>query len=853
MTEGSTTDSTKRPQRPVVVPLPAKRTLRPEHLANLRESGLTDETIALAELYSEANRKTLADLVQRSGWPTHCGSAIVFPFYLPGATEPHAYRVRPSNPRIGRKGKPIKYDQAEAYGSLVYFPPRARSSGAYADITRPAYWTEGEKKTLKLDELGYVVVGLTGVNQWHDVAYKETTGGERLHPQIAQYVTIPGREHVIVFDADAGENDKVMRAAQHLAGVLLAAGATSVRFVTPPDAATAKGIDDYAAAHGDAATRALLETAGPIEPADPKQPLPLVRKLKAYRDAPLPEWLRMPPGYDLRRDGSLWYDDERVTGTPLFVTRELYHATDRDERVELAFGVDDQWRTLRVSRKAICDARTLVAEVAPFGGRVTSNNAGKLVDWFDALVEANVSQLPRTACVESTGWHRVADAANDNGGTIFMLAEPHGPGGAGNSGSNIVLDARGDVVTAFAALKPRGDRLDALEQHTAALKRAWHADPIAATVVCAAFAAPLLEPLGAANFGVHLPGESSRGKSSMLKIAASVYGDPENKQWLTSWDATGASIELRAARFNHLPQCYDEVGARGDDARAAEKMVYALINGVGRTRATRDLTVRATRSWHTILLSTGERELADEASSTGAQVRCVQLPVRGFGELTGEQVDELRDACRAFAGHAGRAWVGQLVTVDDWAPYRELLALATRDLRAQARDPLQGRVAAYYAVLVVCEVMLAAELGIGDDNGATMRAAFHRFATGRESPVGVAERARELVEHWAYSDPDAFPALEQRSGGGDDLVIANTRSGKARHGFMRDRVLYVFKTSFDSYLKSHGLEPRVVIREWLARGETEVDSDGRLAKRVRIGANSPRCVVLKPPTNEVNV
>lgn len=822
------TTATRPPLRAVVVELPAQRTLRPEHLEQLRASGLTDETIELAQLYTEAARQRLADMMDRKGW-SH-GAAIVFPFYLPGADTPHAYRIRPTTPRIEKRGKKerlVKYDQASSAGQLVYFPPRARLDNGYTDLTRPVVWTEGEKKCLALDQLGYVVVGLCGVWNWGDKKYRKETGGERLYPLIAQHVPIAGREHVIVFDADSRDNDNVMLAAQRLAWHLVAGGATRVTFTCPPDVTTAKGIDDYYAAHGEPAVRSLIGSAQHIEPANPRQPLQHVRQLAALRDSPLPEWLRIPATYEVTKDGALWTDDKRVTGQPIFITRQLYHLVDGDERVELMYPAgEDDWRMLRATRKAVCDTRTMVAELAPLGVPVTSVNASRVVEWLDALAEANRGRTPRVACVDSTGWHRV------DGADVFMLDAP-----IGAAADRMTLDARGDTAGIFRALTPRGSHTAQLD----ALGRAWNADPVAAIVIAASFAAPLLQPLGVSNFGVHMPGESSRGKTSMLRIAASVYGDPLDQQWCATWNATASGVEARAARLNHLPQCYDEVGA-GSDAKSTERQVYALINGSGKVRSGRDLGARSVRAWRTIVISAGERELTDESASTGAQVRCIQLPVGGFGKLTGDEVDALRSACIDNAGNAGRAWLEQLVETDaeGWQTFRELHAHMARELSASTADTLQRRVAGYFATLAVCEVILATELGIGDDSGATMRRAFLGNGSGheRERLDGVADRARELIEALVYSEPDAFPI--QRPDGSE-----SSSHGTRRLGFRKGDDVYFVKTLFDEFMRKHGIEPRVVVREWLDRGETVVDGDGHLSKKVK---DYPRCVILLAPT-----
>lgn len=840
-------DDTKDGTTPKVVPIPlipTKRKLSDAHLANLRASGLTDETIAAAALYTEERPAALAELTQRRTWNRLQGSALVFPFYGAAADSGLvSVRVRPTTPltETQRNGKKRlrKYDQASAAGVLVYYTPRARAANAYTDVSRVLYWTEGEKKALVFDQEGLTCVGLTGVWLWLDSAHRRDSGEERLHPTITESVTIAGRAHVIVFDADSRKNDHVMMAAQRLAGVLLAAGAVSVRFVCPPDVDAAKGIDDYYALHGATHTAALLATAETIDPIDPKQPLVHVRRAHAYRDAAhIPEALRVPGGYELRRDGGLWTasGDERrsdalLTQSPMFVTRKLVDAHSGEFRVELAYvSADGAPLTIAATRRAIADSRTMVAELAAQGAPVHGGNAGKLVEWFAAFEHVNAAAIPCVTSVANTGWH-VVDGARVFVAGAAIGADPDAP-------PTLALDTRGDRRRMFAALVPRGT----LAGHVAALQRAWEASPVCAAVIAGALAAPLLEPLRAPNFAIHLVGESSRGKTSMLRCAASVFGDPASPQWLASWNATATGAELRAATLNDLPQCYDEIG--GGDAQAAERMLYALINGGGRTRATRDLTTRETATWRTVVLSTGERELADESTATGAQIRVVQLPVDGFGKLTAAQVDALRAECAAHSGMVGRAWLEELASIDDWPHYRDALANVTAKLRDRNADPLQGRVAAYFGLLALVEAMVSESFGIGRKH--TFSDLFNA-QTKRETVEGIADRAREAVMSWVESEPDAFPELAMGPHGGLDTPKSN--GVRTRHGYRKaDGTVLIIPSEFRAFAKRSRLTTRAVVREWDRKGWTELDA-GRLDKAIRIGPTTNRYIILLPPTS----
>lgn len=828
-----------------VVELPVKRELSPKHLEHLRTSGLTDETIALAELYTEIRPAALADIVSRKTWPRLCGNGLVFPFYLPGAAEPFAYRVRPTTPRtVGqrRDGSPklVKYDQASDAGVLVYYPPRARASGAYRDTARSLFWTEGEKKALVLDQIGFPCVGLTGVWNYAEPERKDETG-EHLHRRIADHVTVAGRAHVICFDADARDNDQVMLAAGRLCGVLLAAGALEVRFVCPPTKEQ-KGIDDYFHAFGEVVTRQLLDSAAPLEPVSPKEPLQRLVQMRALKGAPVSKDLRLPPGYTIERDGSIWKEgsDEkksaaRVARAPIVIVRyidDLYSGT---SRVEVAWRLKGAWVRYAVDRIAIADRGSVIDELSSLSAPVTSNTAASLVDWFEALEHVNEHRFERAISIGRAGWHTVG------GVKVFVLGEPLTVEGV-ELAEPIVVDDRGDRKRTFASLRPA--KAGKLEQHVEALRQAWAASPIAAAAICAAFAAPLLEPLDAPNFALHLPGDSSRGKTSMLKIAASVFGDPSSDQWVASWNTSLVGAELRAAALSHLPLCFDEVGS--SDPTAIERMVYMLINGGGKARGQKDLSLRETPTWKTIVLSTGERRLADEDAATGAQVRVLQFHVSDFGELDAAGVDQLRELAAEHHGHAGREWILRLLEIEDWEPLRKAYKGGVANYRATATGQLAQRQAVYFALLGVTEMLLHKAFGLGDERGQTMA----RLVTGGDGafsspPSSLALRARHCVLDWWHSQPDAFPELG-KSASGDDSARAD-RGTKLLGGYYRehDKTLLIIPGRLREQLKDHGMSMPEVLRGWVEQGWLLTQPSSReLVSRVKVNGHVQRLVAM---------
>jgi putative DNA primase/helicase len=81
--------------------------LHPNHVKDLRASGLTDETIRAAGITSEHDHRKLAVFLNRKRWTTKFGAALVFPYH--DENRDVVLRcVKPDN-APQRNGKPQKY------------------------------------------------------------------------------------------------------------------------------------------------------------------------------------------------------------------------------------------------------------------------------------------------------------------------------------------------------------------------------------------------------------------------------------------------------------------------------------------------------------------------------------------------------------------------------------------------------------------------------------------------------------------------------------------------------------------------------------------------------------------------
>ena len=145
-----------------------------------------------------------------------------------------------------------------------------------------------------------------------------------------------------------------------------------------------------------------------------------------------------------------------------------------------------------------------------------------------------------------------------------------------------------------------------------------------------ALAGPLLKltrlhEIGGA--GVHLSGDSSKGKSTCARVAASVWG---GSAMCRSWRATANGLEAVFASLNDTCVVLDEIGEA--HPREVGAVVYALGNGQGKARANRSGNARHSKRWRLMALSTGEHsvtahiETGGDRSKAGQDVRLLSLP-----------------------------------------------------------------------------------------------------------------------------------------------------------------------------------------------------------------------------------
>lgn len=345
------------------------------------------------------------------------------------------------------------------------------------------------------------------------------------------------------------------------------------------------------------------------------------------------------------------------------------------------------------------DAREYRKELASQGLNITTNP--KQRSYLDTYIQ-NYPIHKRALCVDKLGWHDkqyiLPDRAIGGDGKQLIVYQ------SANS-INSTLTQQGELAQWRDELcKPLAEQ-----------------SRFVFSIACA-FAGQLLELLEYDGGGFHLLGSSSMGKSLSLKLAASVWGNPD--RYVKTWRSTDNALEGTASEHNDSFLPLDEISEC--DPKIVGKTVYMLANGQGKGRSTTTGHNRIAKTWRIIFLSNGEESLqnfmaqAGQKTNAGIEVRVAHIDagkgLKTFDSLvlakTSEaQADRIKELSRAYYGSAGIAWL-EHITSDKAATTANARQLVSdfmsqySDLTAQAH-----RVAKRFAI-VSAAGELATQAGI---------------------------------------------------------------------------------------------------------------------------------------------
>jgi putative DNA primase/helicase len=443
----------------------------------------------------------------------------------------------------------------------------------------------------------------------------------------------------------------------------------------------------------------------------------------------------------------------------------------------------------------------------------------------------------RARCVDRLGWH----------GSIYVTPS----GSVGQEDEVVVFQNAHAIEPAFSSAGTAQEWRESVGRLAAGNSRLVFA-------LSVAFAGPLADVAGEESGGFHFRGASSSGKTTALKVSASVWGNPAAYPRL--WRATANGLEGLAALHNDGLLILDELSQI--DPKEAGEAAYLLANGQGKARASRDGTARQSARWVLLFLSAGEESLtalmarAGRKANAGQEIRLADIDAdAGAGMGAFEVLHDyttpaalalaVKDAAMRNHGAVGREWLGFIVS--DRATLAETIAHGiTQFVNDAAPHDAAGqvlRVARRFALVAVAGE-LASHFGLtGWINGEAMRAAHKCFAAWLDSFGGSDNREERniLAQVRAYFETHGASRFEDIKATQDQRIL--NRAGFYRTAVNGEREFLVLSETFKREV-CNGFDIKTATRVLVTAGWINPGKDGKTTQKPRVpGLGTPRCYV----------
>ena len=493
---------------------------------------------------------------------------------------------------------------------------------------------------------------------------------------------------------------------------------------------------------------------------------------------------------------------------PLLPVARLINVDTDEHGLELAYRHEGRdWQTMAFPREDLASASRIVA-LAKYDIGVTSENAKFLCSYLNSVQELNHDALPEKMSVSRFGWV----------GTDFV---PYS--------DKYVFEGEGKYKQIYDAVHNHGSKAEWMD----AIRGIRESENVIPRIVLAtSLASVLIKPMGALPFIVHLWGRTGTGKTVALMLAASVWADPEGGKFIHTFNATSVGMERIASFLHNLPILLDElqtISKRAD----FEDIMYQLTEGTGRSRGSKDSSLRDTGQWANSVITTGEQPITRMNSGGGTVNRIIEIDCSDIDMFSDPRA--LANIVRANYGYLGEAFVECL--------QREGIMEIAKAKQEQYRDRVyESKPDVPEKQAVAASLILTADYIVSTF---VLNDAEHKLEVDDVTPFLISmedtekdRRAYEWLCDWIAENQMHFIDHDT-----EESEIRTQVYGR----WLADNSLAIIRNVFNDSCEDAGYNPTSFARWLKEEGYTSCDGDrkSRYDKKVRMTRGQCRCIVLK--------
>lgn len=516
------------------------------------------------------------------------------------------------------------------------------------------------------------------------------------------------------------------------------------------------------------------------------------------------EWIANDAGiYRLKQQGDAIKHDYACK-MPIMPAAVLRNIETDTEKVQLAFcRAKSSWSKCVFPRSTISNKNKII-ELADRGIFVTSDTAAALVTYLGACLANNAEIIPIIQSVGRLGW--VDD--------VFVPYD-----------EALTLDNDGQGAELARAVHSKGT-LEEWSDYIAPLRKQSLYLQI---VLAAAFASVLISKVKALPFVLHLWGGTGTGKTVALKVAASVWGNPE--KYMLTLNGTTNALMGTAALLHDLPLLADELQTIKLDTNFQnyDKIIMQLTEGKDRARLTQQSTLKEQKTWNNCFIFTGEEPITQSNSGGGTKNRVIELQCKEQIISNGNAVVNFIDS---HYGNAGRAFIEHIASKP-----AETLQQDFQDLQSALLN-ISGSSAKQCAALALIALADAyADECIFKDKQQVLDLKQLAGIAKSLAEIDSAERAYRYIMDVIAAKADYFA---RRGNHGYYKPAAGDCWGKITEDYIA-----INKTRITEELSKQGYSFNSVVDAWKSKGYIMTRSDGRINHTDRIEKSAFSAIRLK--------
>lgn len=496
---------------------------------------------------------------------------------------------------------------------------------------------------------------------------------------------------------------------------------------------------------------------------------------------------------------------------PILPVSRLINAQTGKEKIKLAYQKGHKWKEIIVDKGIIASSNKIVA-LAEFGISVTSETARALVQFLADVENYNIDLIQTQVSTSKLGW-------------IDEEFLPYT--------ENIIFDNESRFKSVYDSIQTAGKR-EIWYELVKNVRQSKRIEP--KLYLAGALASVLLEPFNALPFILNLWGDTGKGKTVAIMLAASVWACPHGNDYITDPKSTVTALELRLDFLNHLPLLIDDTAQLKERFNGDfSELVYMLCSGKGKDRANAGLGLNKMTTWKNVILTNGEHSLITETMQGGAVNRIIDCEMEeGYIFENGNQIVE---TIKKNYGFCGKEFIEVLQELE----LEELQQIQISFLNKITQKTKEQGVEKEEKQILPMSILLTA------DKIATDYLFHDDVYLDFNTCVNLLKNKGEVSEH-----ERAYEFLVS------EIAINTSKFKPDTHGEYKGEVwgcfekeyVIILKNAFSRMCEKGNFSAKAFL-SWAAKKDLiQRDNEGKNTKNKRINGTQGRCVILKLPQEE---